>query len=159
MLTASMSCVCQTATNEHTNGSIEQGTYNDRYVPSAIEWIITKLQASCKVPFHSRPYWYSLDFCLSTNENEVVILVAYNTSSITNKTILEQMDMEIKEDVFITMNESKNIKNNSRNRWIYGKLKYAIRIYGTGLSINEYLREREVGLKPQFRLEFVEPTS
>jgi hypothetical protein len=159
ILVSSLSCVDQTTTLTRNKETEKDETCNDRFSPTAIDWVITKLQASCRVPPHSRTYWYSLDFCHSTNDNEIVIVVAYDTTSITNKNIIETMNSEIMEDVFITMNEANRIKTNSRNRWIYGKLKFAIRVYGTGLSINEYLRERETGLKPKFRIEFVEPTS
>ena len=133
-------------------------TSSHGFVPSEIEWISLRLQASCRIPAHSRPYEFELFVPVlpsdGTNDNTIAIFASWYLSD-TNRATIAKMDHDIHGDVLRAFSEAKEAIYNARTRHVREDTRLEVHLYGKPLSINEFFRSR-AGLYKEKKILFFE---
>lgn len=122
-------------------GEITCPVASEVYCPSPCEWVVTKLQASKRIPRGLRPYEYWLDFRKGNADQVEIVFSLYG--GYTNENIRATMETDFTSDLVDAIHEATAIKKASRNEWITEKLSFAIYIYEhDGECISKAMREK-----------------
>lgn len=113
------------------------------YQPTEREWLITKLNASRRIPYGCRPYDFQLTFREGDNDDQIVVMVCYRMPEVTNGFDAVGMALNVSGDVYQTLQAALDARDSMRGEWARTKASFQIYVFGKGLELNHELLRRQ----------------